>query len=238
MKAAMSPCRSPVPTAGPSGPGPDGAEGVHSQTRMAVLGLPPATFGNRIAWRALVPQDAVSGLIDMDRATVHMAGVFHLVCYPLPQRRQVNLALFMPSRSADAENAHPRPSGGGRRVARIVATANGQMAPLALNTVVPRPLESRQCHPDRDAAHAMVPFQARAPPWASRTPPCWRRCWRKSRRPRGLRGLRIRAQAPGDGCGRTLGPQRPNLPPALAGLDGPRPGHAQPGLAGHRVGSA
>ncbi len=28
-----------------------GADGVHSQTRMAVLGMSPATFGNRIAWR-------------------------------------------------------------------------------------------------------------------------------------------------------------------------------------------
>lgn len=137
-----------------------GADGVHSQTRMAVLGLPPATFGNRIAWRALVPQDAVSGLIDMDRATVHMAGGFHLVCYPLPQRRQVNLALFMPSRSADAENAQPRPSGGGRRVARIVATATGKWRPWALNTVSLDHWSRGNVTLIGDAAHAMVPFQA------------------------------------------------------------------------------
>lgn len=137
-----------------------GADGVHSQTRMAVLGMPPATFGNRIAWRALIAQEAGAGLIDMDRATVHMAGGFHLVCYPLPQRRQINLALFMPSRSADAENTQPRITGGGKRVARIVAAATGKWRPWALNTVSLDHWTRGNVALVGDAAHAMVPFQA------------------------------------------------------------------------------
>lgn len=137
-----------------------GADGVHSQTRMAVLGMSPATFGNRIAWRALIPQEAGTGLVDMDRATVHMGSGFHLVCYPLPQRRQINLALFMPSRSADAENTQPRIAGGGKRVARIVGAATGKWRPWALNTVVLDHWTRGNVALIGDAAHAMVPFQA------------------------------------------------------------------------------
>lgn len=137
-----------------------GADGVHSQTRMAVLGLPPARFGNRIAWRALISEEAGAGLVDMDRATVHLASGFHLVCYPLPQRRQINLALFMPARSADAENAQPKVSGGGRRVGRIVAAATGKWRPWALNTVSLDSWSRGNVGLIGDAAHAMVPFQA------------------------------------------------------------------------------
>src|SRR5215217_1494699 len=68
-----------------------GADGVHSQTRRQVLEGPEAVFGGRIAWRTLVSADSVAGQIANDCVSVFFGAGHHLVCYPLPHRRQVNL---------------------------------------------------------------------------------------------------------------------------------------------------
>src|SRR5690606_27633601 len=71
-----------------------GADGVHSRTRTEILNGPGGHYGGRVAWRALVPFDAVAGQIALDSVSVLFGPNYHLVCYPLPHRRQVNLALF------------------------------------------------------------------------------------------------------------------------------------------------
>lgn len=136
-----------------------GADGVHSQTRRSILDGPDAHFGNRIAWRTLVSTDLVSSQIAPDRVSVFFGAGFHLVCYPLPHRRQVNLALFMPGRSPETED-QPRPARPGPRVEAILAAARDSWTPWPLFTV-----ETDLWHRDNigligDAAHAMVPFQA------------------------------------------------------------------------------
>src|SRR5690606_37257787 len=62
---------------------------------------PEAQFGGRVAWRTLVPADSVNSQIAMDRVSVFFGSGHHLVCYPLPHRRQVNLALFLPGKAGD-----------------------------------------------------------------------------------------------------------------------------------------
>lgn len=136
-----------------------GADGVHSQTRRAVLGGPDALFGRRIAWRALVPFDLVSGQIAPDRVSVFFGTGFHLVCYPLPHRRQVNLALFMPGAKPDPAH-QPRPSRAGPRVEAIVAAAGGTWTPWPLYRVQASAWHQGNIGLIGDAAHAMVPFQA------------------------------------------------------------------------------
>lgn len=136
-----------------------GADGVHSHTRRALLGGPPARFGRRIAWRTLVPDDSVAGQIAPNRVSVFFAGGFHLVCYPLPHRRQVNLALFLPG-PVPAEGAQPAPKFPGPRVAAILAAAGNGWTPWPLNTVTTDIWHKGNIGLLGDAAHAMVPFQA------------------------------------------------------------------------------
>ncbi|ODT78864.1 MAG: hypothetical protein ABS76_22220 [Pelagibacterium sp. SCN 64-44] len=136
-----------------------GADGVHSHTRRAVLDGPDAVFGHRIAWRILVPADLMSGQIALDRVSVFFGAGFHLVCYPLPHRRQVNLALFMPDRSTEP-TGQPHPERPGPRVEAILAAAGKNWTPWPLFTVDTRTWHAGNVGLLGDAAHAMVPFQA------------------------------------------------------------------------------
>jgi len=137
-----------------------GADGVHSHTREAVLGGPKARFGNRIAWRTLVDLDAAAALIAPTRVSVFFGGGFHLVCYPLPHRRQVNLALFMPGAAPEAVKTQPRPDRPGPRVAELLRLAGSGWAPWPLFTVDAPDWTAGNVGIIGDAAHAMVPFQA------------------------------------------------------------------------------
>ncbi len=136
-----------------------GADGVHSHTRRDVLKGPDAKFGNRIAWRTLVPLDLVSGLIATDCVSVFFGAGFHLVCYPLPHRQQVNLALFMPSISSEPRD-QPSPLKPGPKVDAILSAAGKSWVPWPLNTVQTSVWNKGNIGLIGDAAHAMVPFQA------------------------------------------------------------------------------
>jgi salicylate hydroxylase len=135
-----------------------GADGVHSRTRRAIMGGPEATFGGRIAWRALVPMRAVAGQIAPDRVSVFFGTGFHLVCYPLPHRGQVNLALFMPGGRDQQERPKlPRP---GPVVENILEATSAEWTPWPLYTVEAQRWFDGNIGLVGDAAHAIVPFQA------------------------------------------------------------------------------
>jgi salicylate hydroxylase len=137
-----------------------GADGVHSQTRTKVLGGPAADYGNRIAWRTLVPTSALEHTLPLDRVSVFLAPHFHLVAYPLPHRDQVNLALFAPDRkrTGQAELTLPRLANWPRLAAIFGATEN--WTPWPLYTLDAPSWHSGNIGIVGDAAHAMVPFQA------------------------------------------------------------------------------
>ncbi|MCS6759391.1 MAG: FAD-dependent monooxygenase [Candidatus Devosia euplotis] len=139
-----------------------GADGVHSQTRRALLGSPPVSDRQRVAWRALLPFDSVADQIALDGVSVLFGPGYHMVCYPLPHRQQVNIALF-------AKTA-PTPTAGepllrpaavkSPRIAGLLSAAGDTWTPWPLYTV-----DTVQWHAGNigligDAAHAMVPFQA------------------------------------------------------------------------------
>lgn len=141
-----------------------GADGVHSQTRTKVLGGPAATYRGRVAWRTLLPFEAVARHLALDRVSVLFGPGYHLVCYPLPHRRQVNMALF-------ATSPHDRSEAGTAPALRPNQTRSPRMAALleaAGQSWTPWPLyivETAHWHNGNigvvgDAAHAMLPFQA------------------------------------------------------------------------------
>lgn len=140
-----------------------GADGVHSHTRMGILGGPAAKYGNRVAWRTLVPFDSVSSQIALDRVSVLFAPNYHLVCYPLPHRRQVNLALFseVTDRSdLDKGPALPTTVWRDPRMNALRHAAGDSWTAWPLYTVSTSSWHSGNIGIVGDAAHAMVPFQA------------------------------------------------------------------------------
>ena len=139
-----------------------GADGVHSQTRRAVLEGPPAQDGNRIAWRTLLPADSLAGQIALDRVSVLFAPTYHIVCYPLPHRRQVNIALFARPVPGGASSAQPLRQGpvDSPRIAAILGAAGDGWTPWPLFTVQAADWYKGNIGLIGDAAHAMVPFQA------------------------------------------------------------------------------
>ncbi|MFD2646443.1 FAD-dependent monooxygenase [Devosia albogilva] len=139
-----------------------GADGVHSATRRETLGGPDASYFGRVAWRTLVPEASVAGQIELDRVTVLFGPGYHMVCYPLPHRAQVNLALFIASGDPRvAPGAQPvipgRPS---NRVEAVLDAAGGGWTPWPLFAVTTPNWNRGRIGLIGDAAHAMVPFQA------------------------------------------------------------------------------
>lgn len=136
-----------------------GADGVHSQTRTVLLGGPAATFQNRIAWRALVPFDRLAAPMAPDRVSVFFGTGFHLVCYPLPHRGQVNLAMFMPGGKPEP-TTQPRPANAGPVVESILAAVGNGWVAWPMFTIETNAWHRGNVGLIGDAAHAMVPFQA------------------------------------------------------------------------------
>ncbi len=135
-----------------------GADGVHSLTRRHFLGGPDAQFGGRVAWRTLIPAESAQNLIARDRVSVFFGGGHHLVCYPLPHRGQVNLALFLPG---EAKENPKSPTLKGRGTFGALLSAAGEnWTPWPLYTVKTSIWHRNNIGILGDAAHAMVPFQA------------------------------------------------------------------------------
>jgi salicylate hydroxylase len=140
-----------------------GADGVHSHTRQHLLDGPPAQYRGRIAWRALLPFDSVASELTLDRVSVLFAPGYHLVCYPLPHRRQVNVALFAKGQQHTETGSKPLLPWTlfkSRRIATILAAAGQTWTPWPLYTVDAPHWHAGNIGLIGDAAHAMVPFQA------------------------------------------------------------------------------
>lgn len=135
-----------------------GADGVHSRTRTALLGGSPAKPHDRAAWRALIPFDSASGHIALDRVSVLFGPGYHLVCYPLPHRRQVNVAVF--ARLTEDKAPHLPRASRSPRIAAILDAAGETWMAWPLYTVDAPSWHRGTIGLIGDAAHAMLPFQA------------------------------------------------------------------------------
>lgn len=143
-----------------------GADGVNSLTRTSLLGGPAADYANRVAWRALVDPQALDGVIALDKTSLLFGPGYHAVCYPLPHREAINVALFARETRERALGAasppkaptlSPAPDDRFRRIMAAVGDGWGYW-PLA--TVTADDWHRGGIGLIGDAAHAMVPFQA------------------------------------------------------------------------------
>lgn len=144
-----------------------GADGVRSRTRTEVLMGPQAVYTGRVAWRITLGQSALAGIVAQDKTSLLWGPGFHAVTYPLPHRRQMNVALFMKAREADVLGDTPAKApklswsaSGNRRFEEIVKLAGDDWGYWPLFTVETEKWCDGGIGLIGDAAHAMVPFQA------------------------------------------------------------------------------
>lgn len=144
-----------------------GADGVNSPTRIRILGEAPADYQNRVAWRTLLDLGALDGAIALDRTSLLFGPGYHAVCYPLPYRGKLNVALFAPEKRDRAFGSSPPkqptlPHAALRSPAfdAIMEAAQGQWGYWPLATVSADRWHEGGIGLVGDAAHAMVPFQA------------------------------------------------------------------------------
>jgi salicylate hydroxylase len=144
-----------------------GADGVRSETRTRVLNGPEAIYSGFVAWRTTIAADLLKGVLDLDRTTLLLAPGYHAVCYPLPARKQVNVALFMKAKAGDlAGDTPPKepklpwaalPS---KTLDAIISLGKGGWGYWIVDTVDATVWSDGGVGIIGDAAHAMLPFQA------------------------------------------------------------------------------
>ncbi len=144
-----------------------GADGVNSHTRTGIVGGPEAVYTGSVAWRTTLPIDSLESVLLPDRVTLLMAPGYHAVCYPLPHRKQVNVALFAreKEKSALGEKPPKQPSLPwamlrSRHFDRIIEAAEGAWGYWPLSTVETDVWHLGGIGIIGDAAHAMLPHQA------------------------------------------------------------------------------
>jgi salicylate hydroxylase len=144
-----------------------GADGVNSETRTRVLGGPAASYSGYVAWRTTLRAELLKGAVAPDRTTLLLAPGYHAVCYPLPQRDQINVALFVKEKPervfADAPPKEPKlpwaalPS---PPFDAIAEAATGAWGYWVCNTIEAPAWHAGGIGIVGDAAHALLPFQA------------------------------------------------------------------------------
>jgi salicylate hydroxylase len=144
-----------------------GADGVNSRTRTGILMGPEAVYTGAVAWRITLEQAALDGVIPYDRTSLLWAPGYHAVTYPLPHRKQLNVALFARCKSEvafgdDPPTAPKLPWAAIRspQFDAIVAAAGEDWGFWPLSTVTTDTWCEGGVGLIGDAAHAMMPFQA------------------------------------------------------------------------------
>ena len=144
-----------------------GADGVNSHTRTGIVGGPEAVYSGSVAWRATLPLSALETVLPSDRVALLMGPGYHAVTYPLPHRKQVNVALFAHEKAATAFGAKPPKQPHlpwallrSRHFDAIMEAAKDAWGYWPMSTVETDTWHLGGVGLLGDAAHAMLPHQA------------------------------------------------------------------------------
>ncbi|MEK7944010.1 FAD-dependent monooxygenase [Pigmentiphaga sp. YJ18] len=67
-----------------------GADGIHSRVRQILLGPDKPAFTGCMAWRGLIPAEAIQGTIDLVGGSMWLGPTAHIVTYPVRQGKLLN----------------------------------------------------------------------------------------------------------------------------------------------------
>jgi salicylate hydroxylase len=154
-----------------------GADGLWSRTRRQLLGDPPPRATGHLAYRALVPQDALPAALRTQQITAWLGPRLHVVQYPVRRGEWQNLVVIIEgpapedmegwdhaANSAGLEQALQGACTALQHVVYGVAAAGAgwRLWPLCDRPPVRRPAEMAQGLVALlgDAAHPMVPYLA------------------------------------------------------------------------------
>src|SRR5690606_29705242 len=139
-----------------------GADGVNSTTRSEALSLPEAQPAGVTAWRVLAKPSDLGNGIRPDRTTLLLAPGHHMVIYPLPRRRMVNLVLLSARRKDQAVSDERGVPGESDHtvIATLLRRMGASWTPWTVRTHRRHAYGEGPIALVGDAAHAMLPFQA------------------------------------------------------------------------------
>lgn len=144
-----------------------GADGVNSRTRTDVLMGPKASYSGMVAWRITLNQSDLDGVLTPDRTSLLWGPGYHAVTYPLPHRRQTNVALFARQKAERAFGGEPPRAPQlpwaamkSRQFSAIREAAGEDWGYWPVSTVAAPTWSEGGVGVIGDAAHAMLPFQA------------------------------------------------------------------------------
>lgn len=143
-----------------------GADGVNSHTRVDVLQGEKATFSGHVAWRTTLPIDSLKGAVAGDRTTLLLGPGYHAVCYPLPYRNRINIALIAKEKEEAAFGKAPEAPKlpwamlKSPQFEAVRKAAEGTWGYWIMSTVKAERWHEGGIGLIGDAAHAMLPFQA------------------------------------------------------------------------------
>ncbi|HEY9010524.1 MAG TPA: FAD-dependent monooxygenase [Devosia sp.] len=143
-----------------------GADGVNSQTRTDILMGEKATYSGHVAWRTTLPIEALKGAVAGDRTSLLLGPGYHAVCYPLPYRNRINIALFAREKEETAFGKTPDAPKlpwamlKSPQFEAIRKAAEGAWGYWIMSTVSAQRWHEGGIGLIGDAAHAMLPFQA------------------------------------------------------------------------------
>ncbi|MBN9314345.1 MAG: FAD-dependent monooxygenase [Devosia sp.] len=144
-----------------------GADGVNSRTRTGVLMGPEATYSGMVAWRITLPEHALDRVLVAGQTSLLWGPGYHAVTYPLPHRKQVNVALFSKVRAERAFGEDPPLAPDlpwammkSRQFDAIREAAGNDWGYWPCSTVSTPVWAEGGIGLIGDAAHAMLPFQA------------------------------------------------------------------------------
>lgn len=67
-----------------------GADGIHSRVRQTLFGADAAEFTGCMAWRGLIPADAIRDIADLQGGSMWLGPTAHIVTYPVRQGELLN----------------------------------------------------------------------------------------------------------------------------------------------------
>jgi salicylate hydroxylase len=144
-----------------------GADGVNSRTRTDVLMGPKASYSGMVAWRITLNQSDLDGVLTPNGTSLLWGPGYHAVTYPLPHRRQTNVALFARQKAERAFGGEPPRAPQlpwaavkSRQFAAIREAAGEDWGYWPVSTVTTSTWSDGGVGVIGDAAHAMLPFQA------------------------------------------------------------------------------